>query len=71
MQANNTPTKLALLLTPRQAAEALAISSRKLWGLTASGEIPSLKIGRLVRYSVADLHRWIESQRRGGSHDSC
>lgn len=64
--SNSTSTNPALLLTPQQAAETLAISQRKLWGLTASGEIPSLKIGRLVRYPVNDLKRWIDSQKKGG-----
>ena len=54
-----------LLLTPKQAASALAISPRKLWGMTASGEIPHLKIGRLTRYPVADLQAYIDSQRKG------
>jgi excisionase family DNA binding protein len=48
-------TSEPLLLTPRQAAEALAISPRKLWGLTAAGTIPAVRIGRLVRYSSDDL----------------
>lgn len=55
----------ALLMTPQQAAEALAISPRKLWGMTASGEIPHLRIGRSVRYSVADLQVWIEEKKGG------
>lgn len=49
-----------LLLKPRQAAEALAISYRKLWAMSASGEIPSLRIGRAVRYDLADLREWID-----------
>lgn len=65
MQINAT-SKPVLLLTPRQAAEALAISPRKLWGLTASGELPSLKIGRLRRYSIDDLTGWIELRKEGG-----
>lgn len=55
-----------LLLTAQQAAEALAISPRKLWSMTASGEIPHIRIGRLVRYPVADLERWIDENKRGG-----
>ena len=55
-----------LLLTPKQACDALQISARKLWGMTASGEIVSLKIGRLVRYPIDDLKRWIDSQKKGG-----
>ena len=52
-----------LLLTPREAAEALRISERKLWGLTASGQIPSLRIGRSVRYDINDLRDWIDARK--------
>ncbi|MDA1052707.1 MAG: helix-turn-helix domain-containing protein [Planctomycetota bacterium] len=55
-----------LLLTPKQAAEALAISPRKLWAMTASGLIPHLRIGRSVRYPVDELQRWIDEQTKGG-----
>lgn len=52
-----------LLLTPREAAEALAISERTLWGLTQPrGSIPCIRLGRAVRYSTDDLRRWIEEQ---------
>ena len=67
MQVNNKPTKPVLLLTPQQAAEALAISPRKLWGMTASGEIPHARLGRCVRYPVDDLQRWINDQTKGGN----
>lgn len=56
-----------LLMTPKQAAQTLSLSPRKLWSLTASGEIPHLKIGRSVRYPVKDLSEWIEAQRKGGN----
>ena len=67
---SNIPTKPTLLLTPLQAAEALAISPRKLWGMTASGEIPHIRLGRSVRYPVDALQRMIESQRKGGNDDA-
>ncbi len=51
-----------LLLNPRDAAQALAISPRKLWELTDTGEVSCVRIGRAVRYSVEDLRRWIRSQ---------
>ncbi|MEE2707788.1 MAG: helix-turn-helix domain-containing protein [Planctomycetota bacterium] len=62
---SSTPTP-ALLLTPKQAAESLSISPRKLWALTASGEIPHVRIGRCVRYDFADLQQWIADHRRRG-----
>ena len=60
--ANNPPAKL---LTPKETAAMLAISERKLWSMTNTQEIPSIRIGRLVRYSIDDLQRWIESKRVG------
>ena len=55
-----------LLLTSRQAAQALQISERKLWSMKASGEIPYVLLGRSVRYPVADLQQWIEERKTGG-----
>ena len=49
-----------LLLSPRQACRALAISERTLWARTRSGEIPHIRIGKLVRYSVDGLKKYIE-----------
>jgi excisionase family DNA binding protein len=49
----------ALLLTPRQAAQALAISERTLWTLTDRGDVPCVRIGRLVRYPADALQQWI------------
>lgn len=45
------------------AAAMLGISKRKLWSLTAGGEIPSLKIGTSVRYAVVDLRAWVDKLR--------
>ena len=56
-----------LLLTPKQAAEMLSISPRKLWSMMASGEIPHLKIGRLTRYDLLDLRAYIDQQKKGGN----
>ncbi len=64
--SDGTPASSPLLLTPKQAASALAISARKLWSLTASGEMPHLRIGRAVRYPVGDLRQWIDDQKKGG-----
>jgi len=53
-----------LLLRPREAAQALGISERTLWG---SG-IPRIRVGkRGIRYSIDDLKRWIDSQRSGSN----
>lgn len=57
--AKDPPT---LLLTADQAAKALAISPRALWTLTKCGEVPSIRLGRSVRYSVDQLREWIGGQ---------
>lgn len=51
----------ALLISPRQAAKLLSISERSLFTLTKSGVLPTVRIGRSVRYDPCDLRRWIES----------
>jgi excisionase family DNA binding protein len=50
-----------LLLTPKEAASLLAISARKLWSLTAAGEITAVKLGRAVRYSPESILAAISS----------
>jgi predicted DNA-binding transcriptional regulator AlpA len=56
-----------LSLRPRDAAKALGISERTLWGLTAPrGPIPCLRVGpgkrRTVLYPVAELQAWLSQQ---------
>jgi len=66
---SSTPRNLTLLLTPQQAAEALAISPQKLWSMTTCGEIPHIRLGRSLRYPAADLQRWIEQHKQEANHD--
>ncbi len=66
---SNRPLESNLLLTASQAADSLAISPRKLWGMTTSGEIPHIRLGRCVWYPVADLQRWIDQQKQEANHD--
>jgi excisionase family DNA binding protein len=48
-----------ILLTVREAAQALAVSERTLWTLTNSGEVAHVRFGLSMRYDVADLRNWI------------
>jgi excisionase family DNA binding protein len=66
----------ATALTEREAAAYLAMSSHTLRAWRARGGGPAFhKLGRSVRYRVADLDRWLEScrvpqgrsQRRAGA----
>ena len=57
----------SLALRPREAAKALGISARTLWGLTSPrGPIPCLRIGhgkrQTVLYPTAMLEQWLAEQ---------
>ena len=58
------PPALKLLLTEQEAAKALGISRRTLWTLRNNGQIPSIRIGKCVRYSVDSLKQWIDQRDR-------
>jgi excisionase family DNA binding protein len=48
-----------MLLRPAEAAEAIGVSRSRMYELLASGELPSIRVGRTVRVPVAALHAWI------------
>ncbi len=54
-----------LLVDAREAARLLCICPRKLWQLSSDGKIPSVKIGRSVRYSRAALMDYIRRAEGG------
>ena len=60
--ASGQPSQL--LLSPREASKALAISERTLWSLTAPrGPIKCVRITKkCIRYSPAALQKWIEHE---------
>jgi len=68
----------SLALRPAQAAKALGISARTLWGLTSPrGPIPCVRVGsgkrRTVLYPVAMLQEWMAGQaelEKGGDDDA-
>lgn len=47
------------LISAKATAEALSISLRLLYSLTQSGEMPAVRIGRIVRYRVSDVEAFI------------
>ena len=63
---SNDPSVPTLLLSVAETSKALRLSPRKIWSLTASGELPSIRIGRSVRYDIADLRAFIDAQKKGG-----
>ncbi len=55
-----------MLVSVRDAAKLLAVCEKSLWSLTNRGELPSVKIGRSVRYSLADLQAFISKNKGCG-----
>ena len=56
----NSTIKTTRLMTSKEAAVYLAISERKLWSMTQTGEIPAVRLGRAVRYDLNDLDSFIQ-----------
>jgi excisionase family DNA binding protein len=50
-------------ITLREMQEVLGIGSTKAYSLVASGEVPSVRIGRAIRISRKELEHWLEVQR--------
>jgi excisionase family DNA binding protein len=60
MASNAATSPAPLALRPREAAQALGLSERSLWALTAPrGPIPAAKVGRAVLYRYGDLQAWL------------
>jgi excisionase family DNA binding protein len=57
-------SNLAKLLTAQETADLLSISIRKVRSLTASGDLPCIRIGTRVLIHPLDLEKWIARKRR-------
>lgn len=69
------PTRSPLLLRPHEAAKLLAVCLKTLQNYTdRTGtdpeKIPSIRIGRAVRYSPVALEKWIDERRSGETKTS-
>jgi excisionase family DNA binding protein len=53
-----------LSVNSKTAARMLGVSERMFWELRHRGEIPHIKIGRLTRFVVEDLKRFLELKKR-------
>lgn len=58
------------LLTSEEAADFLRVSQRTLWAMSNRGEIPTIRIGRLIRYSMSDLLEFVGQQRNAPTRRS-
>ena len=51
-----------LLLKPTEVAEILRIGRSLVYGMLATGELPSIRVGRCIRVPKASLEKWISNQ---------
>jgi excisionase family DNA binding protein len=61
------PTVPVLALRPADAAKAIGLGTRAFWTLTASGEIPVVRVGRAVLIPVDGLRAWLTARTEGGA----
>ena len=54
-----------LLLRVPEAADALGVSRSTIYGLVAADDLPSVRVGRLVRIPVDQLEKWITDRSMG------
>lgn len=45
-------------------AKFLGVGERYVRRMVAERRVPTVKVGRLVRFDLGDIRRWIEEQRR-------
>jgi excisionase family DNA binding protein len=67
MKATNQHETQKLLLKPEEAGRTLGLGRTKAYAMIASGELPSIRLGRAVRVPMDALRQWIDEQtQRGG-----
>lgn len=61
------PEAIPAQIDERRAAEVLGVKVSTLtnWRTTGRYNLPYIKVGRLVRYRVADIAAWIAKRRQG------
>lgn len=67
METRNTSRRQSDLLSREEAAEYLGVSPKTLatWACTKRYPLPVVKLGRAVKYRVADLEKFIEARTVG------
>ncbi len=58
------PKDKTQLLTPGDMAEMLGLARKTVIVMARDGRIPSVRIGRFVRFDPQEISRWIDRQRR-------
>jgi excisionase family DNA binding protein len=60
--AHTTPR--TALLTPAELAQRWSVRQQQVWRLAREGGLPVVRIGRYMRFRLADIERW---EANGGS----
>lgn len=58
-----------VLMKPQEVARTLQVSRSTAYALIASGQIPSLRIGKCVRVSRESLREWLRAQEEARAHE--
>jgi excisionase family DNA binding protein len=65
-QATSTECDETSLLTRDQTARRINCSPRNLHNIVVSGELPYVKLGKLIRFIPADVDEYVKAHRIGG-----
>ena len=59
------------LLTRKEAADFLGIQENTLavWATNKRYQLPFYKVGRLVKYKISDLEKFIQENQKGGCNE--
>ena len=63
MELRATTTRATQLVNVNEAAQFLAVSPSTLYGWVWQRRIPFVKVGRAVRFDMADLERFVTQNR--------
>ena len=56
-------TTIEGLLTVREASQVLHINRYLIYRLARDGDLPAIRVGRMVRFRPEDLREWIDKHR--------
>ena len=56
------PKQYEPLWDKKKVMEYLGIKKSKLWELTATGEIPTVRIGRSLKFLPEDVYKWAKKK---------
>jgi len=57
------------LLSPQELSDVLNISIETVYAWTSQKRIPYIKMGRLVRFNVDEVNKWLERQKVGAQEE--